>query len=132
MPVKFEKFYTKELLAANPRHYFVFGDNYEHKGRGGQAKACRDQPNSIGIPTKKAPNNLPASYLTDEDYAEWLGYFSEPAALLIQLLKQKQVVIFPEDGLGTGLAKLPEKAPKIYNHINTFIGELVERFGSMK
>lgn len=132
MPIKFVKLYTPELLKENPDQFFVFGDNYEEKGKGGQAKVCRDADNAIGVPTKKAPNNLPASYLTDADYKEWLEHFKGPASLILALLSKKVVVNFPEDGLGTGLAKLPERAPKILNHINLFIGAAVERYGMVK
>ena len=132
MPVKFVKLYTKELLKENQDQFFVFGDNYEKAGRGGQAKACRDEPNAIGVPTKKAPNNLPASYLSDDDFADWMIRFNEPAKTIVTLLKQGKVVNFPEDGLGTGLAKLPERSPKIFNHINGFLGAMVEYYGMVR
>jgi len=33
-------------------------------------------------------------------------------------------VVFPEDGLGTGLAKMPEKSPVSYRMMNALIKEL--------
>jgi len=132
MPVKFVKLYTRELVQQNPEWRFVFGDNFEKKGLGGQARACRWEPNAIGWPTKKAPNNLPASYLTEEDYGLWLPFFTDAYAETFFALKDGRVVVFPEDGIGTGLARLPEKAPKIYNTINESIANLVERFGLVK
>jgi hypothetical protein len=132
LPIKFEKLYTKELLRAHPDWLFVFGDNYERKGLGGQAKVCRGEPNTIGWATKKAPNNLPASYLTDEDMVDWLVNCSEDVAVISAALRQLRVVVFPEDGIGTGLAKLPEKAPAITAVINNAIGSWVERYGMVK
>jgi len=39
-------------------------------------------------------------------------------------------VVFPEDGLGTGLAELPQRAPKTYAHlisaINSKFGDIYE------
>src|SRR5579872_714283 len=42
---------------------FVFSDNDAHKGVGGQA-VIRNRKNSIGIPTKKFPNNNITSFYT--------------------------------------------------------------------
>lgn len=132
MPIKFVKLYTKELLSQNRHWLFVFGDNYERKGLGGQAKVCRGEPNTIGWATKKAPNNLPASYLTDDDFDEWFDKTFEDAKTILDALKQGRVVVFPEDGIGTGLARLPEKAPAIAAVINNSIGGWVERYGMIK
>ena len=132
MPVIFLEFYTEELVKARPDWWFVFGDNYEKKGRGGQAKACRDQPNAIGWPTKRAPNNLPSSFLKDADFDDWWA-MAQPILLEIeQKLRAGRYVVFPEDGLGTGLAKLPENAPKIFNVTNNMIANCVMRFGMVK
>lgn len=59
--------YTPELLRANPDFTFVFGDNYQRKGKGGQAK-IRDEPNAMGLATKWAPDKHHLDYFSDEDW----------------------------------------------------------------
>lgn len=132
MPIKFVKLYTREYIRANPEWLFVFGDNYQKKGLGGQAKAARGEPNALGLSTKKAPDNLPASYLTNEDYTDWLYVALGETVPIVQALQAGKTVVFPEDGLGTGLARLPEKAPRIATTINESIGAWVERYGMVK
>jgi hypothetical protein len=56
MPLIIQKqWYTKEEIQCNPDKIYVFGDNEVRKGNGGQAKACRGEPNTIGIRTKALP-----------------------------------------------------------------------------
>ena len=49
------RFITREYVRANPDKIFLFGDNLEQRGLGGQAAAMRGEPNAVGIPTKKRP-----------------------------------------------------------------------------
>jgi hypothetical protein len=112
MDIRVEKFYTVELLRDNPDSLFVFGDNTHKVGKGGQA-IIRDEPNAFGIATKVSPN----IYFTDELFynnVERIDY--DILCIEEQSLKYKEIV-FPKDGLGTGLAKLKEKAPKTYRHL---------------
>lgn len=60
---------TKSYLRQNPNHIFVFGDNLKRKGYGGAAK-LRDEPNTFGFITKKAPNNSDGSFYQPEEYRE--------------------------------------------------------------
>lgn len=58
---------TREYLRANPNHVFVFGDNLLGIGKGGAA-LLRDEPNTYGFITKKAPNNRESSFYKPEEY----------------------------------------------------------------
>lgn len=129
MPVKFVKLYTDELIAQHPDWLFVFGDNYERKGTGGQAKVCRGKPNVIGWPTKRAANHLPAALLKSREFEEWLEVTTPDREAIEAALHAGKTVVFPEDGIGTGLAKLEVNAPNILNYINEFFGGCVERYG---
>src|SRR6185437_11401462 len=60
--------YTPAMLAAEPNSLFVFGDNLQRRGRGGQA-AIRDAANAVGLPTKRAPRWDEAAFFTDADLA---------------------------------------------------------------
>lgn len=110
MIVLYQKFYHREDLWANPNVGYVFGDNLEGYGLGGQAKACRGEPNAIGLPTKYTPY----AYLSDVDYDLWLGVFQRRLAEL----QKWPVVVYPYDGIGTGLAALETSAPRIWAEMN--------------
>ena len=49
--------------------FFVFGDNCERWGKGGQA-IIRDLKNTIGLRTKKKPDNLSSSFFIDLQYED--------------------------------------------------------------
>ena len=115
MPIKYQKWITRADLQANPDQYYVFGDNLQRKGLGGQAKAMRNEPNSIGIVTKLAPNNYPISFLSDNIDDTVLKVIEDDLNLVEAFLKEDHTIVWPEDGIGTGLSKLPTKAPKIWD-----------------
>ncbi len=60
---------TKSFLRQNPDYIFVFGDNLKRKGYGGAAK-LRDEPNTFGFITKKAPNNNEGSFYKPDEYKD--------------------------------------------------------------
>lgn len=106
-----DKWYTPDLLQANPNFTFIFGDNCLRMGMGGQA-AIRGEPNAMGLATKWAPNTNDPDYFDDDD-AALIG------ADLVQVLVHAQThdVVIPFTDrveLGTGLSQLPERAPKLY------------------
>ena len=59
-----------QVRAGYGLRYYVFGDNMERRGLGGQAGVMRGEPNAIGVPTKWSPSNRPDAYFTDEDWGE--------------------------------------------------------------
>ena len=111
-----------KLCRENPNDIFVFGDNLIGEGKGGQA-IIRDEPNAFGIPTKRLPSMRPNAFFGDRrDEASSLF------ALLNILAELKNTngngrIVFPSAGLGTGLAKMEEKSPKLYKAMNEFIKE---------
>ncbi len=58
---KFEKmdYITREIVRDNPKKIFVFGDNDERDGFGGQAGQMRGEKNSIGIQQRKNQQWIP-------------------------------------------------------------------------
>lgn len=114
--------YTPKLLRANPDKVFVFGDNMKGFGKGGQA-VIRDEPNAFGIPTKRYPSKGDWAYFSDKE--------DERQALLSSLrnlyvIGQSKVIVFPQCGIGTGLAKMCERSPKLFDEMS---GILKEFFG---
>lgn len=116
-----EEWYKREVLRANPEKYYVFGDNYAQQGYGGQAKECRDEPNAIGIPTKKIPTMDEDAFLSDAEYEDWFERVKPIFQLILKHIQEDKTVIFPIDGLGTGYSELPERAPKIAEKLDEFL-----------
>lgn len=133
MKVRRMKYITREYIRAHPRSLFLFGDNLEHRGFGGQAKEMRGEPNSWGVITKVKPSHGADAYL-DDNPRKRAGFFAEKVINLWDLkfesiswvLRAKfyDEVVIPEDGLGTGLAKMPEKCPKLFEYLQNKIKEL--------
>lgn len=119
---------TRTLVQADRDTVFVFGDNMLGRGLGGQAAAMRGEPNTIGVPTKWAPERRPAAYFSDDDRLNrdvWHAIQHAFVEMRAALADGRNVVI-PSDGLGTGLAELPTRAPKLYAMIEAAIASLQE------
>jgi hypothetical protein len=122
------EWFTPEMCRAEPDKWFVFGDNVKRVGKGGQA-IIRDEPNAIGIITKKAPNNLPESFLTDKQYLTNCRYIVGDLQTREYKLICGDIVVFPVDGVGTGRANLPTKAPSTYVFLRSAISSLCNTYG---
>lgn len=117
MTLLYIKKYTRAYIQAHPDWLFVFGDNLARAGYGGQAKEARGEPNAIGITTKKAPNMTPDAFLTDANYDAWFAGERPTFNRLYDAAKAGRTIIWPLDGIGTGLARLEQKAPQIWQEI---------------
>jgi hypothetical protein len=118
--------YSRDLIEENPDVMFVFGDNFERVGTGGQASACRGLPNVIGIPTKRDPGTFRKSYLYDKDFSEWKTKSNNDLERLRIHLKNGVDIVIPEDGIGTGLAMLHKNAPLTLQYIEKYFDKLIE------
>lgn len=128
MPVRFQKWITRQDLRNNPKVYYVFGDNVQRVGLGGQAKEMRGEPNAIGVVTKWAPGWDEADYFNDVNMGAWLALESD----LIKIanhLAHINTIVFPSDGLGTGLSELPRRAPKMYKKLYDTIADHAAKEG---
>jgi len=93
------------------------------KGHGGQA-IIRSCENAIGIPTKKFPSHSHSALYVDAEYADDCKKILFSIELLVKAAINKNgSIIFPEDGFGTGLAKLHIYAPKTLEFLNKLIYE---------
>lgn len=111
------KRYDRATIRANPNILYVFGDNWAGTGRGGQAAACRDEPNAVGIPTKWRPSMDEAAFFTDADLEAVRPRIQAAFRRLDMHLADGGYVCWPRDGVGTGLAQLPTRAPAIAEFI---------------
>jgi hypothetical protein len=116
-----QKFIKRVDLKNNPSLLYVFGDNLKRVGMGGQAAEMRGEKNAVGIPTKRSPHMDDDAFLYDYDYTEW---YTKSTADMLKLMNHHLkggIVVYPADGIGTGLAKLNETSPLIFNEIERFI-----------
>jgi hypothetical protein len=114
--------YTNSDVKANPNKIYVFGDNTQRIGTGGQAQ-IRNNSNAMGIATKIAPSMDESAFMTDKDLSKNRMIIDEDIA---KIKATGKLVVFPKDGLGTGLAKLKEKAPQTYAYLKQ---RLLQEFG---
>lgn len=129
MPIVYQQMIYREDLQNNPGILYVFGDNDMRKGMGGQAGQMRDEPNAVGVRTKWAPSNSRNAFFTDEDYDQIVEMIEEDLEQIIEALENDQIVIFPSDGIGTGLARLEETAPRVFDFLQTKLEGLKEQYG---
>lgn len=135
MKYEFIDILSPQICRDNPTKLYVFGDNLMQVGKGGQA-IIRDEPNAYGIPTKRKPSMSEDAFFSDkqEEFDVVLealsdlrdeGYLSAPSPIdedygMGHYLEQYETVVLPIDMVGTGLAMLPEKSPKIFELIKLF------------
>lgn len=116
MPLKiFPYDYRRDLVKQMPG-IFVYGDNVHHKGFKGQA-VIRNLPNAFGFPTKWLPLIIPTAYFFDGDPAAEESVY-QSLIKIETLLTKGNKVWWPRDGVGTGLAKWQEYAPKMLAQVN--------------
>ena len=107
---------------------YVFGDNDLRDGHGGQARACRGELNTIGIRTKKEPNNLKGSFYKDKEFTKNVAKIDEDIDAVQELLETGHMIVFPNKGFGTGMALLRVNAPKTFIHLNNRIRDLLLKY----
>lgn len=119
------RFITRDFVRANADKIFLFGDNLEQRGFGGQAAAMRGEPNAIGIPTKKSPSYLEGAFFTDEEFEQNKAAIDCAFIELISAVSDTvRVIVIPSDGLGTGRAQLNKRAPRTFAYLQSRLAEL--------
>ena len=124
MPVDYVARYSREEIQANPKALYIFGDNFAKRGLGGQAAAARGEPNAVGIATKRAPSLVASAFLTDADLAQLQDHVAPALSRLRQHLAANGTVVMPADGIGTGLAQMPDRAPVCWRWLCDQLSEL--------
>ena len=119
--IEYREHITRDTLRAEPNVLFVFGDNMDRRGMGGQAAEMRGEPNAVGIPTKWSPSMRPGAFLTDADMPRWLR---ETVPEFVRLLLHQSKIVWPRAGIGTGMARLEENAPAIHQVLEALRVEL--------
>jgi hypothetical protein len=128
MPVRFQKHIIREHLRANPRWRYVFGDNVKRVGLGGQAKEMRGEPNAIGVVTKWGPSLMTTNFFGD--YLECQKLLLADLDKVERELRNNRTVVWPLDGIGTGLAQLEQRAPMLFNLIDWWLDTMQATYGA--
>lgn len=102
-----------EQCRANPGHIYVFGDNLARSGCAGQA-IVRGEPNIFGVPTKRYPSMHVGAFFSD---ANCEREHILRALRELYVIGKRHTLVFPANGLGTGMAKMPEKSPRLYKEM---------------
>lgn len=127
-------------VQANKHLLYLFGDNLDRVGMGGQAGEMRGEPNSFGIATKRSiGHSYPKDYFFDIE-EDVIGIIdAEFQRLHMHLTEHRtrgfgmpddtrevyQGIVIPSDGLGTGLSRMPEYAPKALAHLDKKLAALL-------
>jgi hypothetical protein len=121
----FKKFITRDYIEkyAPNNYWFMFGDNMAQMGYGGQAREMRGAPNTIGVPTKWRPSNEASAFFSERSFWDVRPRINEAFDLAHAKLENGTLVL-PEDGFGTGLADLINRAPTIYHYIDAKVDGL--------
>jgi hypothetical protein len=131
MPIRFIDWYTSEQINADEgKAYYVFGDNAERRGFGGQAAAARGHINSIGVVTKIRPEHgTPKCYMHDDNFFNNVAVINQDLDIVERRLKEGFPVYWPRAHIGTDRARLAEFAPRTLQYINLALARLCDKYG---
>lgn len=122
-----KSWYSIEDCENNLDKLFIFGDNTLRLGMAGQAQIRKCQ-NSCGLATKLNPGMDDGDFMSDNFYDAHCMVIEKDIIKIVRRFENKangyNKIVFPYDGLGTGLSKLPEKAPRVYNFLCTKLREV--------
>lgn len=124
MPVLFQTIIKREDLIRNRQVLYVFGDNVQRRGFGGQAREMRREPNAVGIVTKLSPGLYFGD--TPEEVVAQNRMIDEDMKPLFAKVKTGGVVVWPADGVGTGLAQLSVRAPRTFDYLSHKLAALLK------
>lgn len=124
-PLNLDKL-TRADLKANPDKVFIFGDNEQRKGLGGQANAMRGEPNAIGIATKRVPSRGDDAYWSDADFERNKRILDADFKPAFEAKAAGKEIVVPKNGIGGGLSELGSRAPRTLEYINQQLALLRE------
>lgn len=124
MTVLFQKRIYRDDLKDNPNTLYLFGDNLEGVGMGGQAREMRGELNAVGIPTKNKPTMEDDAFFTDDKAMDYFAIWAVKIEPVVLHLVKSGTVVIPKDGLGTGYSEMPERCPTAYMHLCNVIAGL--------
>ena len=124
MPLIFQDRIERSDLMRHPERLYLFGDNEQRRGLGGQARACRGCRNAVGVATKRSPAQSEDAYWSDAEFERLTAIIDTDLDRAFDHVRRDGIVVCPTAGLGTGLAQLPTRAPRVFAHLRQRISEL--------
>jgi hypothetical protein len=113
--IVYQKHFSTQDCNDNPHRLYVFGDNLQRRGRGGQA-VIRDCDNAVGLATKHFPTMNDNAFFSSIDKQTVLKEIQDVKDAMI--IGEYEELVLPSDGLGTGRAMMKEKCPDLLDIIN--------------
>lgn len=129
---KSERIITRAEVRSNPKTLYLFGDNDQRKGLGGQAKEMRGEPNTVGVSTKKYPSNNESSFKTDNELENNKKIITEDINKVIAEWNTGKYNKVSVPQIGVGLAALPTRAPKTYAFLQQELNRLEQIISKSK
>jgi len=120
--VKLVKVYDYNTVKKDKDTVYVFGDNLIEKGQTGQA-VIRNLPNTVGIPVKRFAC-LKNDYCYFSDREEEFEIVSEKLNNLERYVNMGYKIALPATGIGTGIADLKNRSPKLFKYITNRLRKL--------
>jgi hypothetical protein len=124
MPLIVQEWIERKDLGANPERLYLFGDNESRRGHGGQAAACRGEPNAVGVATKRFASRASNAYWSDAEFDRAKAIIDADLAPAFDHLRRGGEVVYPAAGLGTGLSELQARAPNVFAYLQERIEAL--------
>jgi len=121
---KSERIITRTEVKNNPKTLYIFGDNDQRKGLGGQAKEMRGEQNTVGVSTKKYPSNNESSFKTDNELEDNKKIITDDINKVIAEWNTGKYNKVNVPQIGVGLAALPTRAPKTYAFLQQELNRL--------
>jgi hypothetical protein len=122
----FNGFWKRTDVEKQTDKVFLFGDNTDdrlktnHVPTSTQA-VIRGLPNALGIDTKNDRGTGTKSHLTDNDFNWFKTHVDE---VITKAKESGKTIVIPADGIGTGKAMLKEKAPRLFNYLQSELNKL--------
>jgi hypothetical protein len=89
----------------------------------------RGEPNAVGVRTKNFPYEDEHEFFTDDAYELNCQMIWSDLAVPTEALLLGKILVVPLGGLGTGLSRLPEKAPRTFKYLKGTIEKLTKISG---
>lgn len=115
----------RQDVQANRNILYLFDDNLERSGFEGTAAEMRGEPNTFGIATKLSPGFELENYFRDDSGV--IEVLHKEFQVLFEVLDRSEYegLVIPINGIGTGLAKLQEFAPRALQFIELQLKQIL-------